>query len=67
LGFGLWSLPTLAALLELVLVAGGTWLYWRKAVAVAKTGGTEARRANVAAIAMALSGVVTLALSVAGQ
>jgi hypothetical protein len=66
-GFGLWSFPALAALLELVLVAGGTWLYWRKAVAVAKTGGAETKRANVAALAMALSGVVTLALSVAGQ
>jgi hypothetical protein len=67
LGFGLWSFPALAALLEVVLVAGGTWLYWRKAVAVAETGGSEAKRANVAAIAMALSGVVTLALSVGGQ
>jgi hypothetical protein len=67
LGFGLWSFPALAALLELVLVAGGTWLYWRKAVAVAETAGTGVKRANIAAIAMALSGVVTLALSVAGQ
>jgi hypothetical protein len=67
LGFGLWSFPTLAALLELVLVAGGTWLYWRKAVAVAEMGGTDTHRANAVAIAMALSGVVTLALGVAGQ
>jgi membrane-bound metal-dependent hydrolase YbcI (DUF457 family) len=64
LGFGLWSYPALSALLELALVALGTWLYWRKAVSVASP---DARRAHVASIAMALSGVVTLALSVAGQ
>lgn len=65
LGFGLWSLPALAALLELALVVGGTWLYWRRAVAVA--GRADRTRANAAAVAMGLSGVVTLALNLAGQ
>jgi hypothetical protein len=65
LGFGLWSFPALAALLELALVAGGTWLYWRRAVAIAEPRG-EAKRAHVAALAMAASGIITLALSVAG-
>lgn len=67
LGFGLWSFPPLAALVELVLVGGGTWLYWRKAVAIAKAGGVEPKRAHLAALVMALAGVVTLALNVAGQ
>lgn len=65
LGFGLWSYPVASALLELSLVALGTWLYWRKAVAV--TPAADAKRAHIAALAMAFSGLVTLALSVAGQ
>jgi len=67
MGFGLWSFPAPAALLELVLVVGGTWLYWRKAVAVTVASGSQPKRAHVAAIAMALSGIVTLGLNVAGQ
>lgn len=67
LGFGLWSFPALAALLELVLIAGGTFLYWRRAVAIAETSGTDPRRAHVAALSMALAGACTLALSLTGQ
>jgi hypothetical protein len=67
LGFGLWSFPALAALLELVFVVGGTWLYWRKAVEVTVASGAPPKRARVAAIAMALSGLITLGLNVAGQ
>ena len=67
LGFGLWSYPAAAALLELVIVVAGTWLYWRKAVAVTVASGAVPKRAHVAAIAMALSGVVTLGLNLAGQ
>ena len=63
LGFGLWSVPALAALLELAIVAIGTWLYWRKAVAVA---GATPRRAHVSAIALGLSGAITLGLNFAG-
>lgn len=61
-GLGLWSYPALAALLELAIVIAGTWLYWRKAREVS----TDAKRANRAALAMALAGLVTLALNVAG-
>jgi hypothetical protein len=50
-----------------VFVVGGTWLYWRTAAAVTVASGAEPRRARVAAIAMALSGVITLGLNVAGQ
>jgi membrane-bound metal-dependent hydrolase YbcI (DUF457 family) len=66
LGFGLWSFPAAAALLELVIVGVGTWLYWKKAAATEEAAGASTRPARVAAIAMAVSGVVTLALNLAG-
>ena len=66
LGFGLWSYPAFAALLELVLVLGGTWLYWRSAIRATEGAGESAKRANIAALSMGLSGLITLALSVAG-
>lgn len=34
LGFGLWGLPTVAALVELALVIGGAYLYYRSATAL---------------------------------
>ena len=66
LGFGLWSVPAAAAGLELLLVAIGTWLYWKTARARARAAGTPTRSAHIAGVAMAVSGVVTLALNVAG-
>ncbi len=32
LGFGLWNIPTASALLELIIVLGGTYLYYKSAV-----------------------------------
>jgi hypothetical protein len=67
LGFGLWRWPAASALLELTFVLVGTFLYWRAAVRVAETHGDAlVGRANVAAAAMLASGLVTLALSIAG-
>ena len=66
LGFGLWSAPAAAAGLELMLVAVGAWLYGKTAIATAQAAGTSTRPAYVASIAMAGSGLVTLALNVAG-
>jgi hypothetical protein len=67
LGFGLWQWPTASALLELAFVLVGTFLYWRAAVRTAEGHGAElVRRAHVTAGAMLASGIVTLALSVAG-
>jgi hypothetical protein len=66
LGFGLWSYPALAALLELAIVLGGTWLYWQAAIRTTRAAGEGSKRANLAALAMGLSGLVTLALNVAG-
>ena len=68
LGLGLWRWPAASALLELALVLAGTFLYWRAAVRIADGHGDGlVRRAHVTAGAMLASGVVTLALSVAGM
>ena len=66
-GFGLWSVPVAAALCELLLVVAGSWLYWKKAVGATQDAGTSARPAHVAGLAMAVSGLVVLALGVAGM
>ncbi len=67
LGLGLWRWPTASALLELVIMLAGTFLYWRAAVHLAEGQGDGlVRRAHVAAGAMLASGIVTLGLSVAG-
>jgi hypothetical protein len=46
LGFGLWQYPTVSAMIELVLVIGGTWFYYRaaKQAAEASTNQKEQRR-----------------------
>ncbi len=68
LGLGLWRWPTASALLELVILLAGTFFYWRAAVGVAEGKGDGlVRRAHVAAGAMLASGLVTLALSIAGM
>jgi hypothetical protein len=66
LGLGLWSVPAAAAGLELLLVGLGTWLYWKAAIATARAAGTSTRPAQVASVAMAASGLTTLALNLAG-
>jgi hypothetical protein len=64
LGFGLWRSHVASAVLELAIVVVGAWLYWRAARDIA---GSEQRRANVTSIVLLASGVVVLALSVAGM
>ncbi len=69
LGFGLWRLPAASALLELALVLGGTFLYWRAARGTqsqATSGGTT-RRADLVAAAMLVAGLITLGLNVVGM
>ena len=66
LGFGLWSMPAAAAGLELLIVGAGTFLYWKKATARAQAAGATMKPAHVSSIAMAIAGLVTLALNVAG-
>jgi len=61
-GFGLWQIPWLSALVELVLVVLGAFLYWR---AVPRTG-PGASRGRLVAVLILLGGVATLALDVTG-
>lgn len=61
LGFGLWSVPALSALLELALVVAGAVAYRRAAVRTA-----AGARANVAAAALLGSGLLTLCLNLLG-
>jgi len=60
LGFGLWRSEVGSAAVELAFVVVGAWLYWRAAREV------DAKRANTAGIVVAASGVVVLALNLAG-
>ena len=67
LGFGLWQFPAVSAALELVLVVGGSLRYWRAALAVAKIEPGLVRRAHVCGAVALVTGLVTLALNVAGM
>jgi hypothetical protein len=61
LGFGLWRYPTVSALVELVLVLGGSWLYWQAARRTAEAHGGEKRRlADLAGGVMLIFGLGTL-------
>ena len=62
LGFGLWRAPMVCALVELALVIGGSWLYYRAASGIA----SPRSRAVAAAAVVLASGLVTLGLDVAG-
>ncbi len=67
LGFGLWQTPIIAVLIELLLVLGGAWLYWRAARQVtANAGASERQRAVLVTTALVVAGVVTLGLDLAG-
>ena len=65
LGFSLWQYPAASALVELALVFGGSWLYW-KAARQAVVGTGNFRRADVAAGIVLVSGLVVLGLDVSG-
>lgn len=65
LGFGLWRLPMISALVELALVIAGTVLYGRAAAKIA--GAADARQVRTITLALLGAGLVTLALNLAGQ
>ena len=65
LGFGLWRYPNAAMIVELVIVLGGSWLYWRAARTVA-AGTAQSRRADLAAGLLLVSGLVVLFLDFTG-
>ena len=67
LGFGLWSYPTLAMGLELVLVVVGAALYWRAAQRVAGHSAEALRRANGCGAGVLLTGLLTLGLNALGN
>ena len=62
LGFGLWEQPRVAALLELVLVAAGTLMYWRAANKVSVAAGRSGARAALCAGLISAFGILVLLL-----
>jgi membrane-bound metal-dependent hydrolase YbcI (DUF457 family) len=64
LGFGLWQYPQIASALELVLVVGGSWLYWTAARRVSPAGDTRA--ADLAGAVVLGSGLLVLFYDVTG-
>jgi hypothetical protein len=59
-GFGLWRYPSVSAVIELVLVLGGAWLYWRAAMRAADAAGKGKRAAAISAALIAIFGVLVL-------
>jgi hypothetical protein len=60
LGFGLWRYPAVSAVIELALVLGGAWLYWRSAHRAASAAGRGQRAAAISAALIAILGVLVL-------
>lgn len=60
LGLGLWRYPLMSFSIELALVLGGAWLYWRAANRVVNTEGRGQRAALITAALIAIFGVLTL-------
>lgn len=59
-GFGLWRYPAITALIELVIVLAGAWLYWRAARDVTADGRLRGR-ADLSAGLVLVFGLVSLA------
>ena len=68
LGFGLWQYPAISAILELILVIGGTWFYYRAAMQAAEASANQEqrRRAMTSTIGVAVLLVLLLAANVLG-
>jgi len=62
LGFGLWRMHAVTIALELALVVGGAWFYWRAARTVS-AGGNRAR-AVFASVLILVFGLLVLTLDV---
>ncbi len=60
LGFGLWQFPAASIALELALVLGGAWVYWRAAKEVSLRAARGTRLAAIAALLIAVSGILVL-------
>jgi hypothetical protein len=64
LGFGLWRVPVASILLEVVLLVGGVWLYWRAARSAARPRGRVTP--GIVSLALLASGVLVLLLDALG-
>jgi hypothetical protein len=68
LGFGLWEYPIISAIMELILVIGGIWFYYRAAMqaAGASENQEQRRRAMTSTIGVAILLLLLLTASVLG-
>ena len=68
LGFGLWQYPAVSAIMELILVIGGTWFYYRAAMQAAEANANQEqrRRAMTSTVGVAVLLVLLLASNVLG-
>ncbi len=68
LGFGLWEYPIVSAMVELVLVIGGIWFYYRAAreAAAASANQEQRRRAMISTIGLGILLMLLLTASVLG-
>lgn len=68
LGFGLWQYPTISAIVELALVIGGIWFYYRAAMQAAEASANQEqrRRAMTSTIGVAILLLLLLTSNVLG-
>ena len=69
LGFGLWRYPTISAIVELALVIGGAWFYYRAAMQTAKASADkkeQTRRAMTSSLGVTVLLLLLLASNVLG-
>jgi membrane-bound metal-dependent hydrolase YbcI (DUF457 family) len=68
LGFGLWQYPAISAILELALVIGGTWFYYRAAMQAAEASANPEQRgrAMTSTVGVAVLLLLLLASNVLG-
>jgi len=68
LGFGLWQYPAISAIMELLLVLGGTWFYFRAAMQAAQGSANpeQRRRAMTSTVGVAVLLVLLLVSNVLG-
>jgi hypothetical protein len=68
LGFGLWQYPAISAIMELILVIGGTWFYYRAAMQAAQgsANSEQRRRAMTSTVGVAVLLVLLLVSNVLG-
>jgi hypothetical protein len=65
MGLGLWNVPVASALVELILVIVGTWLYYRAASGAPEVGGDSGRAPRKAVVAAGVTGGLILVLLIA--